>query len=75
MIRPNKGTFYQGGSRNGERSIQRTVLRPRVTKSYLDEILASQGGNRPSRPVSEAEEEQMMNRIWAQDYRKYRGIR
>jgi hypothetical protein len=59
----NKGTFTQGGGGNKDRSATRIQYRPNFGKSYLKEMLASQGGDKLSRPVSEAEEEAMYNQI------------
>jgi uncharacterized protein YneF (UPF0154 family) len=59
----NCGTFIQPGGGARERSITRAHYNPGVDLKYIREMLASQGGDKPSREVSEAEEEAMMNQI------------
>ncbi len=71
-MNPYTGVYRQGGGGAKAPGMTKVKMWPGAGRKYLDELLSSQGGDKPSRPVSEAEEEQMMNRIWAQDYKKIR---
>jgi hypothetical protein len=68
---PNKGTFVLGGGGSKDRSLTKIRRYPGSMK-YIQEMLASQQGEKPSRTISTAEEEIQFNRIWNEDYRKLR---
>lgn len=70
MLR-NCGTFIQGGGGAKDRSLTKIHTNPGSAK-YIHEMIASQQGEKPSRTISEAEEEIQFNRIWNADYRKLR---
>ena len=59
----NCGTFIQPGGGAKGRSFTRIHYSPGADLQYVRDMLASQKGNIPSREVSEAEEEAMMNII------------
>lgn len=71
---PNKATFRIGGGGNKDKSLTKVHYNPGVNAQYIHDMLGSQK-NSPSKTVSEAEEELMMNRIFNADYRDYRNRR
>ncbi|MDD5064939.1 MAG: hypothetical protein PHQ35_09330 [Phycisphaerae bacterium] len=66
----NKGTFIQGGGGSKNYGTARVSLKPNGSLKQLRELLASQGGDKPSREVSDNEEELMMTRIYNHQLRR-----
>ena len=59
----NKGTYSLPGGGEKGRSTTKVHYNPGADLQYVRDMLASQKGDIPSREVSEAEEEAMMNII------------
>jgi hypothetical protein len=66
----NKSTFIRPGGGDKDRSLTKVHNKPDVSMQYIHDMVASQKGEKPSRAVTEAEEETMFNRIWNQDIRR-----
>jgi hypothetical protein len=68
----NKGTFTTGCRYDKDPSGTKVHNKPNCNMTYIHNMIASQKGEKPSRTVTEAEEESMFNQIWNQDYREKR---
>ena len=71
---PNKGTFTVPGGGLKDRGRTKVHNRP-ANIQYIRDMIASQKGEKPSRTVTEAEEETMLNAIWNAEYRELRNRR
>ncbi len=67
---PNKGYFITGAGGDKEPSGTKVHYNPGVSLDYLQEMVASQKGDIPSRPVTDSEVETMLNDTWNNQYKR-----
>ena len=68
----NKGTFIQPGGKDKDIGLTAKQYNPDFSIGYVRDMLSSQNGDIPSRQISEAEIEEILNSEWGNYYKNKR---